>query len=165
MKAPSLSALVRQSRLWLPVAAWLIVVALFSTDVGSQSATEGTLADALRSWWPTLAAWVEGFTWLEFLSFVVRKAAHFIEYGVLAFLLGRALRGGTRMRAATARGAVVGVCVLVASMDEWHQSLVASRTGSLTDAAIDVAGAVAVSVWFYVRDLPPAVPPRGSGGT
>lgn len=159
----------REFRLWLPVVAWLGVMALFSTDVGSRSATESALGDLLHSWWPNAASWLEGVTWLDSLSLVVRKVAHFTEYGVLAFLLGRAFREGTTMPGRRALVAVVGACVLVACVDEWHQSRVATRTGSLVDVGVDVAGAVAVSMWFHLRGHPPfgrrtAAPPLEAGG-
>jgi VanZ family protein len=128
-----------------------MVIALFSTNVGSESAMEGSVAHLLRSMWPAAVTWLEGAAWLDPLSFIVRKAAHVGAYGVLALLLARALRSGLAMSAVSAMAAAVGVCALVASADELHQSLVATRTASIVDIGIDVAGAVAVLVWFHVR--------------
>ncbi|MHB9149903.1 MAG: VanZ family protein [Thermoleophilia bacterium] len=48
----------------------------------------------------------------------------------------------------------MGVCVVVASVDEWHQSMVASRTGSLVDVGVDSVGAAVASIWFHVRGRP-----------
>lgn len=138
----------------MPVVAWLMVIALFSTDFGSRSATESTFLDLLRSWWPTVVSWLEEGGRLESLSFALRKAAHVGEYGVLAFLFARALREGTGMRGMAAMAAVVGACVVVASVDEWHQSMVASRTGSLVDVGVDSVGAAATSIWFHIRGRP-----------
>lgn len=146
-----MAGLQRQPQLWVPVVAWLMVIALFSTDFGSRSATESTFLDLLRSWWPTVASWLEEGGRLDSLSFVLRKAAHVGEYAVLAFLLGRALRDGTGMRGMKALAVVLVVCVVVASADEWHQSLVTSRTGSLVDVGIDSVGAAVASIWFQVR--------------
>ncbi len=140
-----------QVRLWLSVVLWMVVIALFSTGVASQSATEGPLAHLLRNTWPAAFTWLERTAWPDVLSFIVRKGAHLFEYGVLALLLARALRYRPAMPAVTALVTVVGVCALVASADELHQTLVASRTGSLADVGIDVAGATAALVWLRVR--------------
>jgi VanZ family protein len=138
-------------RRWVSVVLWLVVIALFSTGVASQSATEGPLTHLLRSTWPAAFTWLERTAWPDVLSFIVRKGAHLFEYGVLALLVVRALRYRPTMPAATAMVTAIGVCALVASADELHQTLVASRTGSLADVGIDVAGATAALIWLRVR--------------
>ena len=138
-------------RLWLLVVLWLVLIALFSTGVASQTATEGPLAHLLRSTWPAAFAWLERTAWPEVLSFIVRKGAHLFEYGVLALLLARALRYRPTMPAATVMVTAIGVCALVASADELHQTLVASRTGSPVDVGIDVAGATVAMIWLRAR--------------
>jgi VanZ family protein len=93
----------------------------------------------------------------KFLVFhhYLRKTGHVIGYGMLSILL---LRG---WRATLVRNRVwwwrpswlswLGT-VLVATMDEWHQSYIPSRTGSIWDVALDsVAGAaflVAAYLWL-----------------
>ncbi len=134
----------RRLSLWLPVVAWLAVIALMSTDTGSRSSTEGSFLDLLSAWWPALAASLQGAGWWEAAGWAVRKAAHLTEYGVLALLAGRAVWGDTRLRGLAASSAVFLVCVLVASGDEFHQATVASRSGSLVDVGIDLTGVLLV---------------------
>jgi VanZ family protein len=69
------------------------------------------------------------------------KAAHLVEYGILGFLVGRALRGAaphfvTRFWFALA--IIAGVAV--GMLDEMFQSRVPGRESSLLDFAADVAG-------------------------
>jgi VanZ family protein len=75
---------------------------------------------------------------------VVRKCAHVIEYAILAFLLWHALRNfpALRTKAATCFGAVLLGCALFATSDEFHQTFVKSRTPSVRDVCLDIAGAL-----------------------
>ena len=79
--------------------------------------------------------------WLDLVNFIFRKCAHLGGYGVLGALNFRALRadkGG--WRAGWAVGAVA-LAVAVASIDEWHQSYIPSRTGNAQDVLVDGIGA------------------------
>ena len=82
---------------------------------------------------------------IESLHLVVRKAGHVTEYFVLGMLAYRMFHfreeSGVRAKAATI------LFVLVAAMvDEGHQLLTASRTGSLVDVGYDLCGGV-LAVW------------------
>ena len=78
---------------------------------------------------------------LLFLHFVVRKLAHFVEYAILGLLAARALRNspnfGVRDRWFLISAALV---IAYALVDEYHQSFVPSRTGSISDSFVDMAG-------------------------
>jgi len=76
----------------------------------------------------------------------VQNTLHVPAYAVLAWAWSWAL--GAWLRAPAAR--VLGACVIPSVfgvLDEWHQSFVPGRYASLTDATLDVAGAV-VGVWL-----------------
>lgn len=69
------------------------------------------------------------------------KLVHFMEYGLLGFLLGRAL--GLRRRrkgywAVFVASMALGACVGMA--DEYYQGTVAGREKSLADLLMDIAG-------------------------
>ena len=71
---------------------------------------------------------------------ILKKAAHMMEYGTLAFLLWRALSRG---RGALSRSALVTafvVSVLYAASDEYHQTFVPGRNGTPVDVGIDAVG-------------------------
>ncbi len=66
---------------------------------------------------------------------LIRKTAHFINYGILFWLL---IRGPLAGRPYIA----FSLCVLYALLDEGHQILVPGRTPSLYDVALDSSGAL-----------------------
>lgn len=81
--------------------------------------------------------------------FLTRKAAHFTEYAVLALLARRAFITSCNplIHRYWFRLGLLLV-VFYALLDELHQSFVASRTASIYDSAIDVAGGLAVLLIF-----------------
>jgi VanZ family protein len=66
---------------------------------------------------------------------LVRKLAHFTEYGILFWLL---IRGPMAERPYLA----LMLCVVYALTDEGHQVFVPGRTASLYDVALDSTGAL-----------------------
>ncbi len=69
------------------------------------------------------------------------KLVHFLEYGLLGFLLGRALGLTYRRRrywAVFAASLAVGACVGIA--DEYYQGTVAGRDRSAADFGADIVG-------------------------
>ncbi len=77
--------------------------------------------------------------------FLVRKAAHLTEFGILAVLLWRAWRQVSLLSppAWNWRDAAVtvGGCALYAASDEFHQLFVPSRQASTRDVFLDTLGA------------------------
>ena len=75
------------------------------------------------------------------IHMTTRKLAHFAEYALLGFLAARAFRGsprpGLQRRWFPASLALI---VVYALLDEYHQSFVPSRTGTVYDSFIDMAG-------------------------
>jgi VanZ family protein len=75
------------------------------------------------------------------IHFVTRKLAHFSEYAVLGILAARAFTSSANafiQRHWFQIALLLIVCY--ALLDELHQSFVSSRTASIYDSAIDVAG-------------------------
>ena len=88
--------------------------------------------------------------WLGEINETVRKAAHVTEYAVLFLVLRFA-----SARLFRKRGNLVHVplaltlAILYASLDEWHQTFVPSRSGSGSDVLLDAAGAtVGLALWL-----------------
>ena len=94
---------------------------------------------------PSLASPFEPFD-----DFVLRKLAHLVEYVVLTALLFRALRLHMARKAYALLIAAL-VAVLYAFSDEWHQTFVPGREGSLRDVGIDALGIAGVSIWLRRR--------------
>ena len=92
----------------------------------------------------------ELFDWTHFLF---RKTGHVTVYAILGYLVWRAIRAErTTWNWHWAVAAVV-IAGLVAVIDESHQAMVPSRTGTPVDIALDtVAAALAQFVmWFELR--------------
>ncbi len=92
-----------------------------------------------------------GITERTFMTFLVRKAAHFSEYAVLGFAarsLALTLPQKTAPRRATALFALVPV------IDETIQLFIPERSGQLTDVCLDLCGmAFGVLLCICVREI------------
>lgn len=87
-------------------------------------------------WGQTIS--VESRGYFQFLEFLIRKATHFFGYGLLAvifFILYRKLKW--RIAAVFAFFTVV----IIASLDEYRQSMIPGRTGLVEDVVLDACGA------------------------
>jgi VanZ family protein len=93
---------------------------------------------------------------IDAIHSVVRKVAHFVGYAILGFLARRALISSARDFVRRYWFSMSALLVVVyALFDEWHQSLVPTRTGSIYDSGIDVAGGMTVLVLFWVFSRKP----------
>jgi VanZ family protein len=124
---------------WLPVLGWLVVTFIGSTSVLSVEQTSPFIVPFLL--------WLKpGMTPQTIWGIVVfmRHCAHVGEYAVLALLMWRALRNVPVLRTKTVMvfGAALLGCALFAASDEFHQSFVKSRTPSVRDVFLDIAGAI-----------------------
>jgi VanZ family protein len=78
---------------------------------------------------------------LATIHFITRKIAHFTEYAILGFLAAWAFRSSPRPAISRRWFLICATLVVVyALMDEYHQSFVPSRTASIFDSLIDMAG-------------------------
>ena len=116
---------------WIAVCLWIVVIFLFSNQPHSGAVTEAYLGDA---------------------NVPVRKLAHLTEYAVLFVLSRFAVStsdfslgwGSTRLGVAAYM-----FCLGNALFDEWHQSLVPGRSSTLSDATVDMCGAMVAWVVVY----------------
>lgn len=136
-------------RYWLPVICWLALIFVASTDLMSAQHTSRFIGHFLR--------WINPDVSLETVrtvQFAIRKAAHVTEYAILALLFFRALQSGTTRSFGRNAAITLVVCGIYAALDEYHQSFVASRTGSPGDVVIDTLGAglgILLYGWTLVR--------------
>ena len=132
----------------------MAVIFLGSTDMLSAAHTSRFLVPLLR-WFDPQISLAE----LNAIQFGIRKLAHLTEYTILAALLWRALRGGTRWQVKMSILFFVAwiACAIFAAGDEFHQSFVPSRTSSPIDVMIDVTGALiglAICLAFSMQRKP-----------
>lgn len=123
---------------WAPPIAWMaVVLAMSSADFSAENT--GGLLRPLLTW---VLPWLTPES-MALIHGAVRKSAHAIEYGILGGLWFRAFTRSGTTRAAAA-GLALALSVACALVDEGHQALQPSRTGSLGDVLIDSLGALAV---------------------
>ena len=138
-------------RYWMPAILWTTIIFLGSTDMLSAEHTSRFLVPFLR--------WIDPQISLAALNAIqvgVRKVGHLTEYAILAMLLWRALRSGTRWQMKMSILFLVAAlaCAIFAASDEFHQSFVPSRTPSPVDVMIDISGAfvgLAICLMFATR--------------
>jgi VanZ family protein len=138
------------SRIWRygPLVLWLILIFFASTGEFSAMNTSRIVRPLLLWLFPDISE-----ARLQLVHLLMRKAAHFTEYAVLGWLAARAFATSSRdlLRRNWFWAGLV-LIILQAAMDEYHQSFVASRTGSPYDSFIDIAGGLFALILFaYVR--------------
>jgi VanZ family protein len=130
---------------WVPAGLSVLMIALEST---------ATMSSANTSRWLYLL-WVRLFGTaspgtLEQIHHLIRKMGHFVGYGLVNLAFFYSWRQTLHRMAVKhwnlwRRASVLAVlCTLViASLDEYHQSFLPSRTSSPIDVGIDLCGAIA----------------------
>jgi VanZ family protein len=134
---------------WIAAILWLIVIFIESSSYLSSHETSRILYPILH--------FLFGINYAQFEPWhhVLRKTGHVVGYGLLSFFLFRAWRatlpkpGNPRWSLYWADIAVFGTA-LVASLDEWHQSFIPSRTGRWQDVVLDSSAAIATQILLYL---------------
>lgn len=133
---------------WIAAILWLIVIAIESSALLSASNTSRILYPLLhflfRMDWEHFHVW----------HFYIRKGGHVVGYAILSILLFRAWRATLPAMSDVvwapkwAAFAIFGTA-LVASLDEWHQSFIPSRTGRWQDVVLDASAGLLAQILIY----------------
>jgi VanZ family protein len=134
---------------WIAAILWLILIAIESSALLSARNTSRILYPVLH--------YLFGLDWdrFEVWHFYIRKSGHVIGYGTLSILLFRAWRatlpvlGGVKWTFRWANIAILGTA-LVASLDEWHQSFIPTRTGTVRDVVLDTCAGIAAQLLIFL---------------
>jgi VanZ family protein len=135
----------RVLKAWIAAILWLIVIAIESTNLASSNNTSRILYPLLHFLFGI------DLKHFEHLHLYLRKGGHVFGYGMLSVLLFRAWRetlpniDGAKWTLRWASLAVFGTAV-VASLDEWHQSFIPSRTGTPRDVLLDTCAGIAAQI-------------------
>ena len=134
---------------WLAALLWLGLIAFESTNALSAAKTSRILYPLLH--------FLLGLDPARFLTwhFILRKTGHVIGYAVLSLLFYRAWKvtipipGNPGWSITWARIAFT-MTALVASLDEWHQTFLPSRTGTIWDVVLDSCAALVAQILLYL---------------
>jgi len=133
---------------WLPVVLMMMFIYWMSTETFSSQNTSSFLDPLLRLLAPSLSP-----EDIDLIHTAIRKLAHVTEYMFLGVVLFRAFRSGScEPRLWRWTSFSLFIVVVYAAGDEYHQSLLPTRTGSLVDVGIDTVGGFfgqCVSVLWY----------------
>lgn len=129
-------------RYWIPALLWLAVIAVESLWLSS-NVTGGWLRYVV---FDVLHLRVSPITFNR-LHHLLRKGGHVTGYGLLCLLLFSSWYHtlspppARRLRLRCA-GLALGMTLLTAILDEWHQSFDPTRTASIRDVGLDVTGGI-----------------------
>jgi VanZ family protein len=136
---------------WIAAILWLIVISIESTNLASSANTSRILYPLLH--------YLFGLDYLHFENwhFFIRKGGHVVGYAILSILLFRAWRAtlpamstsNVRWMLRWATIALLGTAI-VASLDEWHQSFIPSRTGRWQDVVLDTCAGLAAQLLIFL---------------
>jgi VanZ family protein len=133
---------------WIAAILWLIVIAIESSALLSAHNTSRILYPILHFLFGL------NHEQFQYWHFFIRKGGHVFGYGLLSFLLFRAWRETLpspirhRWTFRWANLAVLGTA-FVASLDEWHQSFLPSRTGRWQDVVLDTGAGIAAQILVF----------------
>lgn len=144
----------RLLKAYLPVALWMSIIFIGSTDLGSSQRTSRIIGPILRWFNPDVSDET-----IRIVQAFVRKGAHVSVYAVLAALAwrGRRVARGVKLREGgwswREAWGIIAFCALYAVTDELHQSFVQSRQGSAWDVGFDSFGALCAlsAIWQMGR--------------
>lgn len=127
-----------------PLVVWMAFIFFASTGEFSASNTSRIIGPLLRWLFPGISE-----EQLTLAHSITRKVAHFAEYAILAWLAARAFTTSSRQALRRQWFLISLLLVIIYSLlDEYHQSFVPSRTGSIYDSLIDISGGL-VALLLY----------------
>lgn len=131
---------------YAPFLIWASIIFIASSSTGSAENTSRFIRPLLEFIFHSAS---EDFvSWIHFL---IRKSAHFVFYGILAVLAMRAFIDSHKaLLASSPAGAALVATLLIASLDEFNQSMNPERTGSPADVLLDLSGAVVFLLIFLL---------------
>jgi len=131
---------------YVPLILWICLILFASTTNASMSNTSRFIRPFLEFLFPDTSE-----TTLIIYHGYIRKLAHFVEYGVLAFFASRAfwLSSKDTLRKFWYVTAFLFV-VFIAGIDEFNQSFNPTRTGSIYDVLIDGTGGILMIIIVYI---------------
>ncbi len=134
---------------WIAAILWLIVIAIESTALLSSNNTSRILYPLLH--------YLFGLDWEQFHEwhFYIRKSGHVVGYAILSILAFRAWREtfpslGNGLWSSRWASIALLMTALVASLDEWHQSFIPSRTGRWQDVVLDTCAGLAAQLLIFI---------------
>ncbi len=117
---------------WILIILWMVFIFYMSSCNGNVSSDQsGTIVYILHN--------ILGIDYSDKLIFIIRKCAHVSEFFILGILVINLI---SKYNVKYSYLISFIICVLYASIDEFHQLFVPGRSGQVTDVLIDLIGVV-----------------------
>ncbi|WP_410503786.1 VanZ family protein [Leptolyngbya sp. 7M] len=124
---------------------WIGVIFYLSSQAGAASETSRFLGPLIQYFFPEMLPESR-----QMIHAIIRKSAHFFEYAVLAALVIRAFSLSSLSKLRKNRFVLAIIFSgIIASIDEFNQSLNPARTGLVTDVLLDLSGAIFATLLVY----------------
>ena len=125
---------------WFPVILWMGFLFPVTNDSLSMSSTSRIIVPVIRWFLPNADDQT-----VHLLHVLIRKFIHFWEYALLAFLLYRAFQTVNKENWKGKSLFFAGIiAVSYGFLDEFLQYFIPTRTGTITDGFINMAGVILV---------------------
>lgn len=127
--------------------AWVLVISSFSTSSFGANKTASYIEVYLREILPTFQT-----STIHLIHIAIRKLGHFVEFGIFAALVF----GIFAARKATWKinwllFSII-IVIIIALLDEYHQSFVRNRSASLQDSLVDILGGlIALLMLWWIK--------------
>lgn len=122
---------------WLPPIIWMIFFFPVLNRFLGSPAIYRALLNVFRMFLPDVSAAA-----IEVPYIIIRKLIHFVEYAILTFIMFRAFRGENPKKWDIKWAVYSGVITIgYGFLDEFLQTFVPTRNGSIIDSVINSAGA------------------------
>ena len=147
---------------WLPVIGLMALIFAASGDRLSFERSSRFIGPLARWLFPDLTS-----QQVHLIIVSVRKGAHVGEYALLSALVWRALRGSLGQTTApwswAHAGGTVSLVTIYALADEFHQTFIPGRYGSLSDILLNIIGCLTGFAVFYFLKWRTTLKNSGSG--
>jgi VanZ family protein len=135
---------------WIPALIWIAIITFESTDLFSSEHTSSALYSVITQVFGPVSPLAFDI-WHHYL----RKVGHVVAFFILSYLLFRAWRAtlparGSGLWALPWARVSLLMSVMVATLDEWHQSTIPSRTGNFHDVILDSTAALAAQIFLWL---------------
>jgi VanZ family protein len=134
-------------KVWIAAGLWIVLIAIESTSYLSSANTGRVLYPILHF---LFGIYPDRFA---ILHNYIRKSGHFVGYFTLSLLLFRAWKAtlpSSSLWALRWAGVAFFMSTFVASMDEWHQTFIPSRTGRVSDVILDSTAALIAQIVIFL---------------
>jgi len=128
---------------WMPPLGWMGVI-FFSTEGLAAQETSRFLLPLFSWLFPNASG-----EFLQGLHLVIRKLGHLLAYALLSYLWARTLDRSSSLFPPPSLLAFL-LTGAYAAVDEFHQTFVPTRTGSLWDVLLDASGASFLQGFLWV---------------